>query len=75
MVKSQSIGDWLFLLQIGGFVDGAQTIYQAATDGTGQFRYVVGGDAKMLIHMKENTDEEEYNKYSSAFFLKRENLK
>jgi len=38
----------------------AETIYQAATDGTNQFRYVVGPDAKMLIHMKENTDEEEY---------------
>ncbi|MNS28759.1 putative oxidoreductase SadH [compost metagenome] len=38
----------------------AETIYQAATDGTNQFRYVVGEDAKMLIHMKENTDEEEY---------------
>lgn len=38
----------------------AETIYQAATDGTPQFRYVVGEDAKMLIHMKENTDEEEY---------------
>ncbi|MNW66926.1 hypothetical protein D3C74_454460 [compost metagenome] len=38
----------------------AETIYQAATDGTSQFRYIVGEDAKMLIHMKENTDEEEY---------------
>jgi NAD(P)-dependent dehydrogenase (short-subunit alcohol dehydrogenase family) len=38
----------------------AETIYQAATDGTNQFRYVVGEDAKMLIHMKENTDEAEY---------------
>ncbi|RUT33643.1 SDR family oxidoreductase [Paenibacillus zeisoli] len=38
----------------------AETIYQAATDGTPQFRYVVGEDAKMLIHMKENTEEEEY---------------
>ncbi|HBS44474.1 MAG TPA: hypothetical protein DEA91_08475 [Paenibacillus sp.] len=38
----------------------AETIYQAATDGTSQFRYIVGEDAKMLIHMKENTNEEEY---------------
>lgn len=38
----------------------AETIFQAATDGTSQFRYVVGEDAKMLIHMKENTDEAEY---------------
>ncbi|MNC68277.1 hypothetical protein D3C75_1188540 [compost metagenome] len=38
----------------------AETIYQAATDGTSQFRYVVGEDAKMLIQMKENTAEEEY---------------
>lgn len=38
----------------------AETIYQAATDGTSQFRYIVGDDAKMLIQMKENTDEEEY---------------
>lgn len=33
----------------------AETIYQAATDETSQFRYVVGADAKMLIQMKENT--------------------
>lgn len=38
----------------------AETIYQAATDGTSQFRYIVGEDAKMLIQMKENTAEEEY---------------
>lgn len=38
----------------------AETIYQAATDGTSQFRYVVGEDAKMLINMKETSDEEEY---------------
>ncbi|AIQ23746.1 SDR family oxidoreductase [Paenibacillus sp. FSL H7-0737] len=38
----------------------AETIYQAATDGTSQFRYIVGEDAKMLIHMKENTDDAEY---------------
>lgn len=38
----------------------AETIYQAATDGTSQFRYIVGDDAKMLIQMKETTDEEEY---------------
>lgn len=38
----------------------AETIYQAATDGTSQFRYIVGDDAKMIIQMKENTDEEEY---------------
>ncbi|MFC6647766.1 hypothetical protein [Paenibacillus rhizoplanae] len=31
----------------------AETIYQAATDGTSQFRYIVGDDAKMLIQMKE----------------------
>lgn len=38
----------------------AETIYLAATDGTPKFRYVVGEDAKMLIQMKENTDEVEY---------------
>ncbi|AJS60568.1 SDR family oxidoreductase [Paenibacillus sp. IHBB 10380] len=38
----------------------AETIYQAATDGTSQLRYVVGEDAKMLINMKENSDDEEY---------------
>lgn len=38
----------------------ADTIYQAATDGTSKFRYVVGEDAKMLISMKKNTVEEEY---------------
>ncbi|USB33191.1 SDR family oxidoreductase [Paenibacillus sp. YPG26] len=38
----------------------AETIYQAATDGTPKFRYVVGEDAKMLIQMKEITPDEEY---------------
>ncbi|OPH49680.1 short-chain dehydrogenase/reductase [Paenibacillus ferrarius] len=38
----------------------AETIYQAAIDGTSQFRYVVGEDAKMLITMKESLDNEEY---------------
>ncbi|BAU29814.1 short-subunit dehydrogenase [Aneurinibacillus soli] len=46
----------------------ADTIYQAATDGTNQFRYVVGEDAKMLISMKENTDEEEYLNNISQHF-------
>ena len=46
----------------------ADTIYHAATDGTSQFRYVVGEDAKMLISMKENTDEEEYLNNISQHF-------
>ncbi|MFL0376760.1 hypothetical protein [Paenibacillus amylolyticus] len=31
----------------------AETIYQAATYGTNQFRYVVGPNSKMLINIKE----------------------
>ncbi|MFC9710559.1 hypothetical protein ACFTRD_20650 [Paenibacillus sp. NPDC056933] len=49
----------------------AETIYQAATDGTYQCRYVVGADAKMLIHMKENADEVEYPTNISQHFLKK----
>ncbi|GGH21836.1 SDR family oxidoreductase [Paenibacillus segetis] len=47
----------------------AEAIFQAATDGTSQFRYVVGNDAKMLIQMKEDCDDEEYLRNITQHFL------
>ncbi|MGG4046138.1 MULTISPECIES: SDR family oxidoreductase [Paenibacillus] len=38
----------------------AQTIYQAATDGTHQFRYVVGEDAKTLLKLRRELGEEAF---------------
>ncbi|MET3288802.1 UNVERIFIED_CONTAM: hypothetical protein ABID98_001372 [Brevibacillus sp. OAP136] len=46
----------------------AETIYQAATDGTSQLRYVVGEDAKTHIKMKDNLGDEEYMKNITQHF-------
>ncbi|NEW05808.1 SDR family oxidoreductase [Paenibacillus sp. SYP-B3998] len=46
----------------------AETIYQAATDGTNQFRYVIGENAKTLINMKESLGGEEYMKFITQHF-------
>ncbi|MCL6602134.1 MAG: SDR family oxidoreductase [Paenibacillus sp.] len=46
----------------------AETIYQAATDGTSRLRYVVGPDARTLIDMKENSGDEEYMKNITMHF-------
>lgn len=47
----------------------AEAIFKAATDGTNQFRYVVGEDAKMLIQMKEDCDDEDYLSNITQHFL------
>ncbi|MDQ0089118.1 NAD(P)-dependent dehydrogenase (short-subunit alcohol dehydrogenase family) [Paenibacillus anaericanus] len=47
----------------------AEAIFQAATDGTNQFRYVIGEDAKMLIQMKEDCDDEDYLSNITQHFL------
>lgn len=39
----------------------AEVIYQAATDGTDQLRYVVGEDAKMVLDTRAKISQEEYN--------------
>lgn len=46
----------------------AETIYQAATDGSKQLRYVVGEDARTLISMKENLGDDEYISNVSLHF-------
>ncbi|MEO8027743.1 MAG: SDR family oxidoreductase [Bryobacteraceae bacterium] len=38
----------------------ADVIYQAATDGTEQLRYVAGEDAKMILGAREKVSQEEY---------------
>lgn len=38
----------------------AETIYEAATDGSNRLRYIVGEDAKTLINMKETVADEQY---------------
>lgn len=46
----------------------AQTIYQAATDGTHQLRYVVGEDAEMFINRKKELGEEAFIQHMSQLF-------
>jgi NAD(P)-dependent dehydrogenase (short-subunit alcohol dehydrogenase family) len=38
----------------------AEVIYQAATDGTGQLRYIAGEDAKMVIETRAKISQDEY---------------
>ena len=38
----------------------AEVIYQAATDGTSQLRYIAGDDAKMVIETRAKISQEEY---------------
>lgn len=38
----------------------AEVIYQAATDGTDQLRYIAGDDAKMVIETRAKISQEEY---------------
>ncbi len=35
----------------------AETIYEAATDGTSQLRYITGDDAKAIIEQRKATDD------------------
>ncbi|MFF0826447.1 SDR family oxidoreductase [Brevibacillus sp. NPDC003359] len=46
----------------------AETIYQAATDGTSKLRYVVGEDANTLINMKDDVGDEQYMKNITEHF-------
>lgn len=50
--------------------DVVNTIYEAATDGKVQLRYVVGGDAQFYIDAKEQNTEEDFAKSVRGFFLK-----
>ncbi|MET3207514.1 UNVERIFIED_CONTAM: NAD(P)-dependent dehydrogenase (short-subunit alcohol dehydrogenase family) [Paenibacillus sp. PvR008] len=47
----------------------AETIYQAAMDGTSKLRYIVGEDANTLIDMKENSGDEVYMHNITHHFL------
>ena len=38
----------------------AEVIYQAATDGTAQLRYIAGDDAKMVIDTRAKISQEDY---------------
>jgi NAD(P)-dependent dehydrogenase (short-subunit alcohol dehydrogenase family) len=38
----------------------AEVIYQAATDGTGQLRYIAGDDAKMILETRAKISQEDY---------------
>jgi NAD(P)-dependent dehydrogenase (short-subunit alcohol dehydrogenase family) len=38
----------------------AEVIYQAATDGTDQLRYIAGDDAKMILDMRSKISQEDY---------------
>ena len=40
----------------------AEVIWQAATDGTGQLRYIAGDDAKFIIETRSRISQEEYNR-------------
>ena len=46
----------------------AETIYEAATDGTDQFRYLVGDDAKAWAAMLEGMHGEQYFANMSMVF-------
>jgi NAD(P)-dependent dehydrogenase (short-subunit alcohol dehydrogenase family) len=49
--------------------DVAQTIYDAATDGTAKFRYVVGKDAQFYIDAKMDNDDEVFVKTIRDYFI------
>ncbi|MFP7288217.1 SDR family oxidoreductase [Shouchella clausii] len=46
----------------------AETIYQAATDGTNQMRYVVGKDAEMFLNRRKELGEEAFIQYMNQTF-------
>jgi NAD(P)-dependent dehydrogenase (short-subunit alcohol dehydrogenase family) len=51
--------------------DVAATIYQAATDGTDQLRYLVGEDAKFFIAQRTDNPDQEYVKIMRDRFIGR----
>lgn len=83
--KLQQIEDYLpFLTQIGevfgGMAQAADVdaverviaaIYEAATDGSDQLRYAPTSDIQGLLNARRSTSEEEYQQFTSGFFLKK----
>jgi hypothetical protein len=49
--------------------DVAATIYEAATDGTGRLRYIVGDDAKFYIDTRQKNTDEDFIKTIRATFI------
>jgi NAD(P)-dependent dehydrogenase (short-subunit alcohol dehydrogenase family) len=48
--------------------DVAQVIYQAATDGTSQLRYVVGADAEHYLQARQTASDQEYLSIMRGYF-------
>jgi NAD(P)-dependent dehydrogenase (short-subunit alcohol dehydrogenase family) len=48
--------------------DVAQAIYQAATDGTNQLRYVVGADAEQYIGARQTPSDQDYLRIMRGYF-------
>lgn len=46
----------------------AETIYQAATDGTSQLRYVVGEDAKAILELRRELGEEAFLQHMTQIY-------
>ena len=48
----------------------AQTIYEAATDGTDRLRYAIGTDARFFIDTKYNNSDPDYMQQMRGYFIK-----
>lgn len=49
--------------------DVANTIYEAATDGKAQLRYVIGADAQFYVDIKNNHSDQEFVKQMRSLFV------
>lgn len=47
----------------------SKVIFEAATDGSNQFRYIAGEDAKQIIQMRQQDGDEEYIRNTTKLFL------
>jgi hypothetical protein len=47
----------------------AEVVYEAATDGKDQFRYIAGADAKAMYAMRSQLGEEAFRKAMAQQFL------
>ncbi|MDB5087142.1 MAG: family oxidoreductase [Mucilaginibacter sp.] len=48
----------------------AQTVYEAATDGTGRLRYAIGADARFFIDTKYKNSDPDYMQQMRDYFIK-----
>ncbi|MBW7459631.1 hypothetical protein ACFOLF_29870 [Paenibacillus sepulcri] len=46
----------------------AEIIYEAATDGTNQLRYIVGEDAKEVLKLRKELDDTAFNGHIAGIF-------